>query len=75
MEELLQHILLRKVVDRDPAHGIHNYVSLTTSIRVWKKATIHNGPFVWMNPCLHGMEKMEIFVAMACHMYVTKIAS
>ena len=48
------------------------YVSLTTSICVGKKVTIHHGPFVWMSPCLHDVEKMEIFVVMACH--VTKIA-
>ena len=41
---------------------------LTTSISVEKKVTIHLGPFVWMSLCLHGVEKMEIFVAMACHM-------
>ena len=33
------------------------YVSLTTSISVGKKVTIYHGPFVWMSPCLRGVEK------------------
>ena len=45
------------------------YVSLTTSISVGKKVTIHHGPFVWMSLCLHGVEKMEIFVAMDATCY------
>ena len=63
VDYLLQHISFGKVVDEDPAHGILCFI-----VSVGKKVTIHHGPFVWMSPCLHGVEKMEIFVAMAWYM-------